>query len=172
RFFPAQQAPLEVMRAAVTRGLRAWGARAAAPAVGMHPLPRPAVVPQPSPPRLRRLPSPLASGLPAVVRALRPARAAVRALPVVRPVARRLQHGSLGGMAGERGSGRHPRAEVPRPATRRRRARGGGGAHPDPGARTGVARPRAARPETAARARLQPERAPGPRAGAALAAAR
>src|SRR5438046_2792467 len=91
----------------------------------MHPLPRPAVVPQPSPPRLRRLPSPLASGLPAVVRALRPARAAVRALPVVRPVARRLQHGSLGGMAGERGSGRGRAWLVPVPlGPRRQRERG------------------------------------------------
>src|SRR5207237_909995 len=102
------------------------------------------------------------------VRALRPAGAAVRPLPRVRRLA-----GSAGarpfGRVARRGSARRrTRAQVRGPAAHCRRPCLRHGVARSPGARSRLARAGAARAGAAARARLQPERAPGARPEPAL----
>src|SRR5579884_3922751 len=138
----------------------------------MPALPHPLRLPRYRPAGVRRVPPPLAPGARAVVPALRPARARVRALPDLRRLAAGSADGPLGGVARRGRPARRARAQIRRAPSYRRRARGRHGGARAPRPRHGVARPGAARPRAAARPGLQPERAAGPRPGAAVAAPR
>src|SRR5205823_1644924 len=172
RFFPDRAAPVEVMRAAVDRALRAERVRPAAVTGRVPAVPRPAPVPRFPARRVRRLPPPLASGSRPVVRALRSAGAAVRPLPPVRRLAGRAGARPFRGLARRGRARRGTRAQVPRAAAHRRRSGVRDGVARSAGARSRLARAGATRARAAARARLQPERLPGARPEPALESAR
>src|SRR5256885_7836156 len=125
----------------------------------MPAVPHPALVPRLPSPGVRRLPPPLASRAPALVRVLRPTGAAVRALPLVRRLAGRLGAGALGGLARRGGARRGARPQVWRSAAHRRRPRLRDGVPRPAGTRGCLAGNGAPRARAGARARGQTERA-------------